>query len=318
MRQEEKRLLEIDLLRFSAAAVVLIFHWSFRGNLGDKPSTFSYPAIDAVARYGYLGVDLFFVISGFVILMSARSRVLRDFVVSRFIRPYPAFWVCCTLTFVAAWLLPDPHPSFQHTGYQFLVNMTMLSGFVGVPSIDGVYRSLFVEMRFYGMVAIVLALGWMNRVQALLWAWLIVATLQRVVRTGPLWHWLNAEYAPLFIVGAALFLVHDQGWTRQRVALLLGAWALAVHQSVTLARSLTATYGTEISAVVAATGVTVIFIVMSGVASNWLRALRWRLWLPLGALTYPLYLLHQNIGYLVLNRLGARSIRPCCSGAWPC
>lgn len=284
--------------------MVLVFHWAFRGNAGDKPSTFSYPAIDAVARYGYLGVELFFVISGFVILMSARSGVLRDFVVSRFVRLYPAFWVCCTLTLAVAWLIPDPHPAYQFTGAQYLVNMTMFSGFVGVPSIDGAYWSLFVEMRFYLMVAAVLALGWMGRIETLLWAWLIVATLQRVVRTGPLWHWLNAEYAPLFIAGAVLFLIHDRGWTPKRLALILGAWGLAVHQSMTMARSLTQTYSTEISPVIAAIGVTMIFVVMAAVASNRLRVLRWRGWLPLGVLTYPLYLLHQAIGYLILNRLG--------------
>lgn len=301
MQRPAQRILEIDLLRFVAAVAVVIFHWAFRGHAADGLTRMNYPGLEPAARYGYLGVELFFVISGFVILMSARSGSLRDFAVSRVVRLYPAFWFCCTLTFlVMVWFDPRavPEPSVS----QYLVNLTMFSGFLGVPSIDGAYWSLFVEMRFYLMVALVLALGWMPHVERLLWIWLVIVVLQRVVRTGPLWLVFNAEHAQLFIAGAVLYLVHESGWTRSRVALLLGAVALVLRQGMLNIRDLTRHYGVEFSPVVVACVLIAIVGAMSLAATGRLAFIRTRWWLPLGAITYPLYLLHQNLGYIAFDR----------------
>jgi peptidoglycan/LPS O-acetylase OafA/YrhL len=95
-----KRVNEIDFLRFFAALMVVFFHYSFRGYAADGMSTMPYPLLAPVAKYGYLGVELFFLISGFVILMTASTGSLKKFIVSRFARLYPAFWACCTVTFL--------------------------------------------------------------------------------------------------------------------------------------------------------------------------------------------------------------------------
>ena len=89
---KRRRINEIDFLRFVAALSVVLFHYSFRGHAADDLSVMPYPVLETVARYGYLGVDLFFLISGFVILMTASSGSLKDFVISRAVRLYPAFW----------------------------------------------------------------------------------------------------------------------------------------------------------------------------------------------------------------------------------
>ena len=174
----------------------------------------------------------------------------------------------------------------------------MFGNYLGAASIDNVYWSLFVEMRFYLMVIAVLWLGWIGRVESLLWIWLVVVATQRVVRTGPLWHVLNAEYAPLFIAGAVLFLVHESGWSRSRAGMLLSSYVLAVWQGFVHIRA-SKTHGEDEMAVAAV--MAMFFIAMALVASNRLTWLRRSWWLPLGALTYPLYLLHQNIGYMVFN-----------------
>ncbi|MCU0650139.1 MAG: hypothetical protein MUF00_19285, partial [Gemmatimonadaceae bacterium] len=76
------------------------------------------------AKYGYLGVELFFMISGFVILMTAANGSVRDFVISRAVRLYPAFWVCCTATFLVTMFIGEPR--YSASLEQYIVNMTML------------------------------------------------------------------------------------------------------------------------------------------------------------------------------------------------
>ncbi len=99
-RKAPTRFYEIDLLRFLAALSVVIYHYTFRaygvGNLSPIP----YLEMSRFTRYGYLGVELFFIISGYVILLSVQGKTVRQFFISRVQRLYPAFWVACTLTFL--------------------------------------------------------------------------------------------------------------------------------------------------------------------------------------------------------------------------
>ena len=74
---QTRRVNEIDLLRFVAALAVVFFHYAFRGYAADDRSIMPYPLLAPIAKYGYLGVELFFLISGFVILMTASRGSLR-------------------------------------------------------------------------------------------------------------------------------------------------------------------------------------------------------------------------------------------------
>src|SRR2546430_7955970 len=74
-------------------------------------SVMPYPLLASVSKYGGLGVELFFMISGFVILMTAASGNLRRFIISRIVRLYPAFWACCTITFAVTIAIGEPRYS---------------------------------------------------------------------------------------------------------------------------------------------------------------------------------------------------------------
>ena len=87
----KERYYEIDLLRFLAAVGVMLFHYTFRGYAADDLSPLEFPLLAEVFKYGSLGVDLFFIISGFVILLTAYNRDAVSFTISRIIRIYPAY-----------------------------------------------------------------------------------------------------------------------------------------------------------------------------------------------------------------------------------
>lgn len=297
MRKE--RVNEIDLLRFIAAMMVVFYHYCFRGNAAGPMSIMPYPLLAPVSKYGYLGVELFFMISGFVILGTAAQGKILPFLISRFVRLYPAFWICCTITFLVSLALGGTR--YPVTLGQYLVNMTMLSEFLHVPSIDGAYWSLFVEMRFYAMVTIALGFGLIHRAQLLLQAWLLAAVAFQYVQSDTVRYLLILDYAPLFIAGATFFLIWSQGFSMVRGAMIGISWYLAVIEATRGLAAFEKRYNTEISSTGVSAVITVFFVVLLLVSLRRTGFFGRTEWLVAGALTYPVYLLHQNIGFMIFN-----------------
>ncbi|MBR2121153.1 MAG: acyltransferase [Pseudomonadota bacterium] len=161
------RLRALDGLRGVAILLVMGFHYFYhlesfyyKSTLYPYGETFSNVLI---FKYGYMGVELFFIISGFVIAMTLESsRSVLDFVIRRFVRIWPALIVSAVLTF---FLLNWSDSPFALTRRQFWPNFlpsltltppSLWSGwFPKVDYVTGVYWSLVVEIRFY-MIAVIL------------------------------------------------------------------------------------------------------------------------------------------------------------------
>jgi peptidoglycan/LPS O-acetylase OafA/YrhL len=293
------RVNEIDLLRFFAALAVVMYHYAFRGHAADKLSVMPYPLLAPVAKYGFLGVELFFMISGFVILMTAANGSLKGFVISRIVRLYPAFWACCTLTFVLTLAIGAPH--FFTNWREYLVNMTLLGGFVGVPPMDGVYWSLFVEMRFYVLVALLLIIRRIHQAQLFLSLWLALAIVYEIFNIHHLNDVFIVEYAAYFIAGSVFYLIWSQGLTLSRILLIAVSWVLALKISVEALADTNKHFNTIMNEWIVGSIISLFFVVMLLVALRKTGSFGRRQWLAAGALTYPFYLLHQKIGFMVFN-----------------
>ncbi len=293
------RLSEIDLLRFFAALSVVFFHYSFRGYAADEMTIMPYPPLASVSKYGYLGVELFFMISGFVILLTAESGSLRRFVISRIVRLYPAFWACCSITFLAILLIGGAR--YSATVSQYLANMTMLSGFLGVKLIDGAYWSLFYEMRFYALVAAVLVIRRIQYSEFLILLWLVASIALVVNPIGILNYLLICDYSAFFIAGATYYLVWSKGISNLRIGVITVSWCLAIFQSTNRLRLLEKHYGASMNPYIVIGIITTFFAVMMLISLRRTGFLGRTNWLLAGSLTYPLYLLHQNIGFMVFN-----------------
>ncbi|MFI0483240.1 acyltransferase family protein [Actinomadura sp. 9N215] len=305
-----ERLRELDLLRFLAALAVVLFH--FTGFWGDgawpDPAREVFPELAPIARFGYLGVDLFFVISGFVILMSVWGRGPGEFGISRLVRLMPAYWVSVLLGAAVYALFR------QGNGIPGLVlpNLTMLQGGVGIRNVDAVYWTLWVELHFYVLAAVLAGIGITYRSCLIFMAaWLFGGLFADEAGNKLLQVMLVPTWSPYFIAGMALFMIHRFGptlllWGYVAVAYLLalrwGAWraAHAFHDA---------------NEVVVSVVITGIFAVMALVATGKLKWVRWRGLTVLGALTYPLYLVHSQLAlplldavYPELNRWAALAV----------
>jgi peptidoglycan/LPS O-acetylase OafA/YrhL len=160
---EKNRIAVLDGFRALAILMVIGFHYL------ANPSQFQdvemlYPfghwyADQPFLKYGYLGVDLFFIISGFVIAMTLESTgTWVDFAVKRFARLFPPMLLCTTVTYIGLQLLPQRvwmlNPVDLLPGLTFIDEMTW-RGWLGphVRIVEIVYWTLFVEVKFYILAA---------------------------------------------------------------------------------------------------------------------------------------------------------------------
>jgi peptidoglycan/LPS O-acetylase OafA/YrhL len=293
------RVSEIDLLRFLAALAVVFFHYAFKGYAAGDLAVAPSPELAPYAKYGYLGVQLFFVISGFVIMLTAANRGVKEFAVARFVRLYPAFWACCTVTFLVIVAFGGRY--YPASVQQYLANMTMLSELFGVRSISGVYWSLFVEMRFYFLVALVIALRQIHHLQAILVCWLCATVAVLICPSSTISYFLNTNHSPYFVAGATFYLIWSDRITLARVLLLTVSWLLAMYLTVRDSVRIGAELHTTLDPRIVIAIVTAIFLIMIIVTSHRSFSVPKAACMVLGAITYPLYLLHETIGFIILN-----------------
>lgn len=280
-----QRLAQVDALRGVAALAVVLYHYTTRfAELYPQAQTpvFTFP-------HGYFGVNLFFIISGFVIFMTLeRTARPMDFVVSRFSRLFPSFWFAIVLTFaITHWLglpgkLVDMGPA--------LANFIMVHSFFGVPHVDGVYWTLEVEMLFYVGMFTLYRLRWLGQIH---WALLglLALRLQYVLMDKAFgidlpwiaFRFLILQYIPWFSLGICIYQLGLQHRTRHRQALFTAAVAvltLVLAESIWIG-TLAVVFGS------------LIYLATQGR----LRVLNAWLFVWLGSISYPLYLIHENIGW---------------------
>ncbi len=301
-----ERLPALDLLRFTAAVAVMLYHYVSSYPSAEDASQPGLIALSAVTRYGYLGVELFFMISGFVILWSSFGRGPTAFVISRISRLYPSYWVGMAFTMLCILLLADAVPSVgvvELTPRTIAANATMLPAVFNAPLIEGVYWTLEIEIRFYALIFLLLIVRQLPRVELWLWIWLAVCTITLFHDTPWIVEYLALDpYGPFFIAGCFFYLIFSDRATSGRVvALVLCALICALesrsHRSDFISPD-------RISGFVVP-GLTIAFFGVFGLITTiksglWIRASVAR---QLGELTYPLYLTHATMGMLVYELL---------------
>jgi peptidoglycan/LPS O-acetylase OafA/YrhL len=148
-RANRDRLRYIDTLRAIAALLVVWLH-SVQTFGRVNPATGRDWYIDTVANVdvGHVGVVVFFLISGFVIPFSIKRDAqapARAFLVKRFFRIFPAYWLSVPFAAGAVWWLWKQ----PFGGRELAWNFTLLQGALGYRNAEGVYWTLPVELVYY-------------------------------------------------------------------------------------------------------------------------------------------------------------------------
>ena len=297
----KKRFYELDLLRFLAALSVLMFHFTFRGYAADNYSPIEFPVLGEVFKYGYLGVDLFLMISGFVILLSVENKTAKEFVISRIVRLYPAFWICVSLTYFV--IILTPQDVFHATFPQYLVNLTMLNKFVGVKSIDGVYWTLALELRFYFWIFVFMFVKQMDKLRYFFLFMLFLSVISLFYDVKLLNNLFFLNFCSYFIAGCVFYAISRHGVNRMYLFILTASYILSLFHSFAVINEIKIRYGANLNPLYVCSIITSFYMVFAILVSGKVKFTNHPILFYLGISTYPLYLLHQNIGYILLNML---------------
>lgn len=300
----KQRVAELDLLRFVAATMVVVYHYTYRPVIDGQVAETAFDGFQAWSRYGYLGVPLFFLISGFVILWSADGRTTAQFVRSRFLRLYPMFWVAVAITFAVLWFagaMKNASPGMV------LANLTILPGYLGAPMIDGVYWTLAVEFKFYVIVGLLIATGQMRRIEPWLLVWLAALLANEYIQNGIVTALTIGHYGYLFVGGCLCYLIRSRGVSWPRVGALaicmLASMYKAIEDRVGFTQPPLLGEPAHVALITAGFYAMLFFVATRGSKgvedSPFLYSL--------GALTYPLYLLHNAAGRVVFASLSGMS-----------
>jgi peptidoglycan/LPS O-acetylase OafA/YrhL len=292
-----KRLFELDALRGIAALAVVLFHFTYGydngfGSLSSEKFYF---------RYGNMGVDLFFIISGFVIFMTLKNtKTTMDFFVSRFSRLYPAYWAAIILTVVLTILLSTPLEIRSYTIKQVLVNFTMLQSFFKIKDVDGAYWTLAIELTFYFWMWFIFKIKKLNYIEWCCVAWITLSLIISFL-PKPFKNLLNvifiARYASLFIAGILFYLLKN------------GRKGLLIHVLVCISlltsfyylqHLKTQEHPNEPFDIVPFILLVLFYVVFYLFAYNKLVMFASKPLLFLGGISYSLYLIHENIGYSII------------------
>lgn len=293
-----ERFIELDALRGIAVMLVLLSHYTFAYDYYFKildQHLFHFP-------YGVFGVQIFFMISGFVIFMTIEvSDSLKSFAISRFSRLYPTYWMSIALTLSIIALFPIPTLG-NYSFIDIVINLTMLQGFFKIPHIDGVYWTLGIELLFYTIIGILYITQQLKRIElvSLFWLLLVVIGLSFDFRFEKYIRVLAIlDFAPLFIAGMMFYKIKYK--TTNYVNHLIIIMSLIIY-IFSLYIQLIKQPQIEMNLIP--------FIFISLVYSFFyfliyfdLKFLRNKYLLFLGYISYPLYLLHNMIGFSIIYRL---------------
>lgn len=316
---DQKRDMTLDIFRATAILLVIMYHYTAR-----LPAA-TFGAADGVALpivFGWIGVYFFFVLSGYCIFFTLeRTPTIWRFFAKRFSRVYPAFAAAAILLFTVDQFAPLPLlPEFSYrpeapTWTDLLGNLVFLGGFF--EWVNGSFWSITVELQFYGLVGIC-AMVFKNGIQlsrffhwasmSIALAWLFVfwgsTALEPLGKMEALLRLvIIAPYLPLFALG----ILGAQLAKGQRDLAVAFKWQLVLamlivfSQAAVDAPNLLA--ADTLLPVVGTLGLLLVFRAYS---------FGWRLpFIPfvtpslmqIGLVSYSWYLLHENLGYLLLDAM---------------
>jgi peptidoglycan/LPS O-acetylase OafA/YrhL len=294
------RLETLEVSRGVAALLVVLTH---AGYLVAEPRYFGADAFGGVLRHLHIGVDFFFVLSGFIIAhvhwhdIGRRERLAR-YARRRFVRIYPAYWLVLLAIVPVYQVMPQLGLPHQHD-WRYVVTSFLLFPMPEQP-ILGVAWTLTHEMFFYLLFGLLILLGWRVLWLVVAWVGLIFWVQLAGAPAYPL-SFLGNAYNLQFLIGllvAALLrrgTLPGGGWLAMAGLLVFAVLAIGYNALDDL--------GNELLARLVFAGAAAAIVAGLVSAERRQAIVPPRLFVALGAASYALYLSHVVVESFAMRPL---------------
>lgn len=297
---KKNRIIGLDIFRFMAACGILCYHYFFIGVLEKfySPSIFH-----NVAFWGEFGVDIFFILSGFVILISAeKTGSALQFLKSRLKRVYPTFILCSLILVLTGILMPGN--TLNSLIIKWLNSMTFISDFWGGSLLSGIYWTLVIEIKFYILVTIIKYLKiWDKYKYIILLLWVVIGFLNiNYLHINLLDTVLLAKYSGHFSLGIIMYILYKDNKNINHLifpTIVLSSWLIYTNMIgfTNWIRSLyPALPFSDIEIFFAFLFIIGCFIAAINTHKSFISN---KIAEILGAISFNLYLIHADFGYFI-------------------
>ena len=291
----------LDFLRWMAAIMVATYHWTLEIGPVRSAEITTLPIIGELVARGNLGVPIFFIISGFIIIESAKKLGARDFIFARFIRLFPALLISMILVLiVGSYFIRQ----YSNPFISFINSIFLTYTLTNTEPLATQLWTLLVEIQFYGIITLLLFLfpkifRSRSKILILLVVWQTLLFLLPLIPKIDLLFFTSIldlrGFGPLFGIGICLNLLS----TIDTKAIQF--WDLFAYLSIFLyfiAEVFDNFKSWDIGDLILA--VTILIILFSRFISiNNKKFLNFISWLGLSS--YPTYLLHEHLGMAFVN-----------------
>ncbi len=303
MNTKKAYIRELDYIRAVSAVLIVLYHYTARyqesiGHVGAWPVSIA---------WGAWAVNVFFMLSGYLTLRNFREGGWR-FLYKRFARLWPAFAVCVCLTSLCMWLLM---PESLRSAGDILLNLTMIPSYLGAKPVDGVYWTLPLELLFYLWFMVLMTKSLRPHLLKCLYIWAVGMLLLSLIQQAGfeplpvklLDFLLISQRGECFLLGCIVALWQQKTESRRLIPLVLlcflnsfismgiglGLWTLGFWLLIFMVVSGKLRFSSEKPGIVG-------------------RGFIW-----FSQISYPLYLLHQMIGFAIIRKL---ELAGCLSQWW--
>ena len=293
----------LDLLRFIAANLVVLCHvvyieWGGVGHLGR---------LRPLGDLGYLGVDVFFAISGYVISLSAVDRQAKDFLISRFIRLFPGLFLAAL---IAALCMQSKHAPVHTNIFGDVSSLFLLNTATGTQSSNPVFWTLAYEFKFYIIISILLLLhkNTLINIRTAAIFWLFISFILIPYPGGILGSIFIPDYAPCFIFGILLSGIKSRKELFQNIPILSVTLTLAINNRLQEWKTLPVYRQQWHSATLTGLTLLLLFALFAVAVYVPLHSKKFtKITYKLGSYSYPIYLFHFTPMLTLLSALYAKT-----------
>lgn len=295
----------LDILRGVAAVMIVLFHFTCAYNDNSFNTGIYTTHWGWSVWWGYAAVATFFMLSGFLAaryLLQSTDSTPQKFFINKMKRFYPSYWLAMTITAVVLCLFwKEESPTF----IGWLANLTMVSRLFGVPFVDGAYWYMQCELMLCIITAFLMLVRSERVLLRVILAWILLAVLlsfTEEVKALRVFRIISvSEYCHSYIAGLILFM----GLRNHRFSLLmLLILALCAVNSVLWSGVLS-----PLTTFFVVTSVVILIVKrLDSVIPENNPVVRCVVWIA--GISYPLYLLHEMVGFTIIRYMQVAGMTP--------